>query len=667
MPQHSRSHRWPLLALVPTLGFSAYAAPPAASAGATFLSQPATSAQDTCSGDTDDGSVNAPAELVTLAKERLAARSGQSPDEFTITNASPVTFPLQRVSAYDFKAVDTKGNPYALALTASGTETDDVRKLADAEQALFEKNYGRLTPDLVERLGGVADSTELEIAIQATVPAASQEAGPVRPATDAKLTEEDVNQLYASVDSYRQQVAQQVIAPIKARLEATGRKGEVDPLAPILHIKLSAKEIKEVARWTEVSKIFATQQYEPTMNVARSVVESDVVNSRGFSGSGVKVAEIEVGGGIAAGNPYLSGAVQDTLYACAHPHATWVAGTLRSTHATHRGVAPSIQLRVAGSCGGSPSQLSNRSSAASSWGARAFNLSFGSNAGTQPGSLDNYYDDLVQNGWRTVVISAGNSTPAAIVGSPGRAYNAITVGSMNDVNTIPWAGDVMSTFTSAQDPVSTHGDREKPEVAAPGTNITTTSPSSPWVGDTVSGTSFSAPITTGTAALLMQRNTGLQVWPEAVKAILMATAVHNVEGATRLSEQDGAGAIVGALADDVAHGVSGNWGGRSYSCSDPTTQTLTTMSLTSNRTTRVAVVWDTNPSYSQYANRPSADLDVTVIGPTGAFVASSSSWDNTYEMIEFTAPQTGVYTVRVTKYRCDLTPKWLGWSWYQRY
>ena len=44
-------------------------------------------------------------------------------------------------------------------------------------------------------------------------------------------------------------------------------------------------------------------------------------------------------------------------------------------------------------------------------------------------------------------------------------------------------------------------------------------------------------------------------------------------------------------------------------------------------------------------------------------VASSLSWDNTYEIVHFTAPTTGTYRLRVNKYRCNYTPKWLGWAW----
>jgi hypothetical protein len=100
------------------------------------------------------------------------------------------------------------------------------------------------------------------------------------------------------------------------------------------------------------------------------------------------------------------------------------------------------------------------------------------------------------------------------------------------------------------------------------------------------------------------------------------------------------------------------------------------MSLTANRVTRATVVWDTNVDYTQYTLRPSADIDAFVTDPFGNVVAGSGSWDNTYEMIEFVAPVTGVYTLRINKFSCaapapgfpDTTsPKALGWAWYHDY
>ncbi len=614
----------------------------------------------------DGGPVNAPPELLELARTMLAERGGVPAEELTITNATPVEFPLQSTSLYAFKGTNPKGDALSIALTPDGVEAD-LAKLTDIEQQKYEELNGHLTPDLAARLVQLADDDVLDIAVEALVPEGADAGGPARPDPRERLSDEQLDQLYKTVDAHRAQVASQLTSALRDRLAELGAEPSADELAPVVHARLPVSKIREVARWHDVSKVYEAPIFEPDLQISRSVVEADIVNGRGIIGTGVRVAEIEVGGAYHAANPYLAGTLQDWLDACVHPHATWVAGVIRSTHTVIRGMAPSVTLRVGGSCGGILSQLQAASNRASSWGARAFNLSWGSYAGTQPGSADNFYDRLVQDGWRTVVAAAGNGGLGNRVASPARGYNLITAGSLDDLNTVPWLGDVMSSFSSSGDPVSTYGDREKPELVAPGSNIQTTAPTAPWNHSVVSGTSFAAPTITGLAALLMQRRSALTVWPESVKAILMATANHNVEGAAGLSEHDGAGAVVGALADDVSQGASGNWGGIGYTCSAAYYTTVATMTLYSNRPTRVAVVWDTNPSYAQYASRPSADLDVAVFDPAGNFVAGSGSWDNTYELVAFTPAVTGPHTIRVTKYSCALNPKWLGWAWYQNY
>ncbi len=89
------------------------------------------------------------------------------------------------------------------------------------------------------------------------------------------------------------------------------------------------------------------------------------------------------------------------------------------------------------------------------------------------------------------------------------------------------------------------------------------------------------------------------------------------------------------------------------------------MMLQAGRKTRVVIVWDQNPNYAYYASKPSADLDLQIFGPSNTIVASSYSYDNTYEIVEFTPPVTGTYTIQVDKVRCNLTPKYLGWAWDQ--
>jgi len=280
---------------------------------------------------------------------------------------------------------------------------------------------------------------------------------------------------------------------------------------------------------------------------------------------------------------------------------------------------------------------------------------------------------MVVNRAVTVVKSAGNEagscrSQTGNVTSPGLAYNVITVGNFDDRNTVDWATDGMHPCSSYVDPTSTHGDRQKPEVAAPGTNINSTIISDPWVGCTFaecSGTSFAAPMVTGVAALLMQRNSTLQIWPESVKAILMATAVHNIEGAARLSDKDGAGGIVADRADNVVQGINGGWGTVGYSCNTPTPLDVATMPLVEGVRTRVVIAWNNDPAYQFYDSQPSADLNLVVYHESGSFATAIGNFDNTYEILSFIPWLSGNHILRVVRTRCEYSPARMGWAWYQ--
>lgn len=603
-----------------------------------------------------------PQTIQDKARSLIAERTGAKPEEIEFLSSATVAYPWQGLTTYQFKGSSPQGETAGVALDPNAVEVDAL-ELNELEDARYVERNGRISSGLLEDLAKLPPDQEVKVAIWAREPAELGE-GMVRPEAGEDLQPADVDSIYQQQQSWRREVVSAATRPLVERFAAMGYQATADEESPVVEVTLKPDVIREVARWDDITEVDAARLAEQTMDVARATIESDLVQNGGITGAGVRVGVIEVGGRAHTTNPYMPPIVQDTIGSCLHWHGTSVVGVIASRHTVHKGIAPNASIYVGGDCWGSSSGLTAASNRASNWGARVFNLSFGSNAGTQPGSLDRYYDDLVQNRWRTVVVSAGNSGWGARVGSPARGYNVVSVGSFKDQNTVLWSGDVMSSFSSGQDPVSTHGDREKPEVAGPGENITTLYSVSPWL-HTTSGTSFSAPAVSGVTAQLMQRRTALQVWPESVKAILMATAVHNVEGATRLSELEGAGSVVATQADDIARGVDGNWGGIGYSCASPTWMTVATMPLWANRPARTVITWDTNTSYASYANRPSADLDLQVLAPNGTVVASSASWDNTYEITEFTPSVAGNYTVRVRKWSCALTPKWLGWAWYQ--
>jgi subtilisin family serine protease len=240
----------------------------------------------------------------------------------------------------------------------------------------------------------------------------------------------------------------------------------------------------------------------------------------------------------------------------------------------------------------------------------------------------------------------------------------MSVGNYDDRNTISWADDTIQPCSSYRNPKSLRGDREKPEVAAPGTNINSTTVSAPWTGPIGSGTSFSAPVVAGAAGLLINRAPWIAAWPESIKAVLMTTALNNIEGEERLSEYDGAGGVSLDYADDVAANVRGSAGGRPYACSDSAPIVLATMDLVAGKNTRAAIVWAQNPAYEFYEDQPSADLDLQVLDADDTLVASSTGWDNPFEIVQFTPTASGSYTLRVLQSRCSLTPARLGWAWH---
>lgn len=621
-------------------------------------------------------SVFAQEDMGRVAVERISQRYSIPAENLVLENEARVSFPMQRSEVLTYKVTNTRtGEIYPIAFNDSATEVD-VEKMQTAEQDAYIANYGRVEPELSRFVETVDPAYMIEVTFWIKP---LGEVSLKRPAADSKLSEEEIDNVFARLEVQRSEIAREATERFVSQLREMGIEAEADGSSASVDALVPVGRIKELSFSDEVEAVYLQRKYANDLVTARPTIGADIVHNTGNTGQGVRVAQVEVGGLINTGNPFLAGIAQDTTYGCFNNHGTNVAGVIRSTHPTVRGIAPGVQLWAGGSCGGNTNQLKNRTNAAAGWGARTFNLSFGSDPGLSLGSFDRFYDDIVQNGWRTIVASAGNNNPpygsgTGNVGSPGLAYNIITVGAFNHRSDTNWGNDTVSNFSSWRDPSSSHGDREKPEVSAPGGeggpfgcggvfDIQTTSNNN--LG-TNCGTSFSAPMVTATSALLMNTNSSLSVWPEAVKSIIMATAVHNIEGAARLSEFDGAGGIVADRANRVAGHSTGTWGAQGYSCGAANQTIVSNYYVNQSQRVRVVMAWDTNPSFwnFHYGSRPSADLDMQILGPDGNVVASSASWDNTYEIVDFNAPKTGTYRLRVNKYRCSLTPKWLGWAWH---
>ena len=167
------------------------------------------------------------------------------------------------------------------------------------------------------------------------------------------------------------------------------------------------------------------------------------------------------------------------------------------------------------------------------YGIKVLNISLGFKPSES--TVINPLDMAVQAVWNagiTVVASAGNAGPFnGTILSPGDDPLVITAGALDDMATPSPADDEMTDFSSVG-PTSPDGwvkpdlvtsGRSVVSLAAPGSTVYNSNPSARlgaanFVG---SGTSFSAAITSGAAALVLADNPGL---PQPVKARLLGTA-----------------------------------------------------------------------------------------------------------------------------------------------
>jgi hypothetical protein len=598
----------------------------------------------------------------------VAAQTGVAARRLAVATTAPARYPALGIVAVAVKVLDTAtGNIHAVVLSGTGQPLD-ATALASGDRTQQAARGVPFEPALAARVADAAPDQPIPVVLWLREPAWSRPPRQAPARTGGSAPAPEVRRaLDTAAAADRLAVLRPLVAPVLDRLRAAGVPATAAGSAPAVYASLPPALIAGLSAWPELDRVYLGQTHQPDLDVARPTIRANAVHARGITGQGVQVAQIEPGGRVAAGNPYLAGVVQDPTYVCGtdSEHATAVAGVLRSTHTSLRGIAPGSSLRVGGSCRGLSAELNDRAAAAVDWGARVLNLSYSNDTQRVPTADDRFYDDLGFNRHVLVVKSAGNfGLTTGDVGSPGLGYNVLTVGNLDDRDTTSWTDDLMNPSSSYLGPLSTHGDRLKPELAAPGTNIRSLSIATPWDTYSSSGSSFATPMVAGTAALLLQRNPDLAQWPEAIKAILMATSINPLQGNPTLASRGGAGGLVTDRADDLVQHVNGDWGAQAYSCAAAPQLDVATASVAAGQRVRAVLVWNSDPSWAGWPSQPGADLDLTVVGPGGGAVAVSASLDNSFELVDFVAPTSGEYRLLVSRTRCDSSPTGLAWAWH---
>ena len=345
------------------------------------------------------------------------------------------------------------------------------------------------------------------------------------------------------------------------------------PLIDSFSSDVNSKSLQKLVENGAIKKIWYDGEVRALLDVASPLVKADVLWDLGYTGKGIGIAVLDTG---IYNHPDLSGRIigfkdfiknEGNTYDD-NGHGTHVAGCAAASgnmSGNHfKGPASGanvIGVKVLNKIGsGSLSTviqgvqwcIYNKER----FNIRVLNLSLGSQA------YQSYQDDpvcqAIEKAWEdriVVCVAAGNSGPEPrTIGSPGHDPVIITVGAINDNNTIRPDDDTVASFSSRGPTID---GLIKPDVVAPGMNIVALRSPGSFIDKksketrvdgwhtTLSGTSMATPVCAGLVAQLLEINGNLS--PDALKLLLKETARKLGE----FGENDqGAGMVNGKAASD---------------------------------------------------------------------------------------------------------------------
>jgi hypothetical protein len=586
----------------------------------------------------------------------------------------PIDAPA-RGKFYEFvKATDRRtSKPVALAFDQDGNKVDGDKVLADYHAARA-KRFGKIHPslDTTLREAGRGESVVIDVWIDPNEPDPSPGDRPVHRG--------DIEELARRADEVRETYQARAKAYAK-RLPQGSRVMNIDPLAPVITARVPAASIRRLAASEEVAGIYLHEEKGiDDLDDSIAIARSGVVHANGETGSGVRVAVWE-NGPTSNTNLVISGTYKSSP--STSNHSQNVHAIIRNREAdSPNGHAPGCSLFSA----------NDKKRAALTWAVKdqdctIINQSFHRSSEPGSGNLsgDDLYGDWLALHWPypLIVHAAGNywDGDSDDIDPPSdefvnhKGYNTLAVGNHND------SASAMSTSSVFRNPTSSHGDRELPEISANGTFVTADK-------ITMSGTSMASPAVAGVAALVQGTSPILEHWPEGCRAILLSAASRNVvdstwwsDVATGVDAEDGTGAVDAQEARSVAlnrrwrdaPGTRRGWDIGLLTSSDfdgdgfsKFEYQVTVPSFHFGpRAVKVALAWTSKVSRWLgviYTSHLAVDLDLRVFDSDGDPVGYSGSWDNSYEIAEFTGKPGETYTIKIQRWSgTDST--WFGIGW----
>ena len=305
---------------------------------------------------------------------------------------------------------------------------------------------------------------------------------------------------------------------------------------------LTTEAIYKLSNNPDIAFISFDTKVYTLLDIAVPTIAANFPHDKGYKGEGITIAIIDTGVSphedLVKPNNRIIG-FNDIVNRKTEPyddngHGTHVAGIIAgngySSKGKYIGVAPKSNILVVKALdengGGSSSDLIQALTfiieTKDLYNTKIINLSLGTpaNSSCEKDPLCRAVEKAVSAGI-TVIVAAGNSGPSeGTILSPGISNKVITVGAVDDKKTIDTNDDTLADFSSRG---PTLDGLNKPDILAPGVNIESLSNTNKSNYISLSGTSMSTPMVSGSVALLLNKYGNLH--PSEIKEKLIQSCV----------------------------------------------------------------------------------------------------------------------------------------------
>lgn len=525
---------------------------------------------------------------------------------------------------------------------AEGKESAPIKKYVQEKQpevSLIDQNKNKLFDNLEKKIKGMKDEDRVDVIIQFDSSKLSEKASK---ALDKAIGHFEIKYEYSIIDG----------------MAATLSKKQLNKLAKIPFVKTAELDVEFKTTMSTANKWFGTEKARTDFGLngdrdgnANSYTKNDVTVA--VIDTGIDASHRDLDNGKVIGfKDFVNN--RTTAYDD-QGHGTHVAGIIAGegeVTPANKGVAPGSSLVGIKVLDANGSGSMSNVTAGIDWavqnkdvyGIRVLNLSLGTSQSSDGTDSTSVAVNNAVNAGLVVAVAAGNSGPARYtIGSPGAADKAITVGAAADLGE---NGFFLADFSSRG---YTADNRIKPDIVAPGYNITAPQANSTTGYVAYSGTSMATPFTAGTIALMLDANPNLT--PSQVANTLYSTAIDF--GPAGKDIDYGNGRLDGYEAIKSAGSYSGtnitvpNHLFTSDSLADKSKADEFLLSV--NTTSYPIAITTIMPNWTSSWFSSSPDFDVYVYNPSGTLV-SKAEGTKRQETISFKPTVTGNYKIRVSSY-----------------